>query len=297
MDHLNGVAKMSRKKLPFQWFLALLLMAGASGCGQPLDLLQALPGADAVAGWQAKGEPQEYDRETIFQLMDGQAEYFFRYGFELVAIRSFQNSGGNNLDVEVWQLATNADAYGLFSANDDDAPASLGKANEANIGEGDRLVFWQDRYFVLVRSAEPVPDADLLAFGSVTSNLLPTGGTTPEIVKRLPADGKIERSEIFFHEEMTIQNELWLGGENVLGLSPQTNAVLARYDLNEGAAQLLLVEYPDSTGASSALAALDSGGVEEFQAAQAEGNTLAAAFGHGTRSSILRLLDQALTMK
>jgi hypothetical protein len=260
-------------------FLFLLFGILAAGCSQPFNIVQALPGADAVAGWQATGEPQLYDKNTIFQLMDGQAEFFFRYGFENVAVRSYQNSQGNNLDVEVWQLATTADAYGLFTANDNNAPVLLGKANEANISEGSRLVFWQNRYFVLVRPAAPVPNTELLAFGEVISNILPTGGVPPDIMKKLPADGKVERSEIFFHEEMTIQNEVWLGGEDILGLSQQTDGALAQYAMGDAKMHLMLIDFPDAEAASSAMAALKEKGAEDLLAARSEGATLGAVFG------------------
>jgi hypothetical protein len=96
---------------------------------------------------------------------------------------------------------------------------------------------------------------------------------------RLPPDGLVERSAIFFHEEISIQNELWLGGENVLGLGPETNGVLARYDVDGAAARLLLVQYPDAQAASAGLAALDTAPVNGLVDAGARDNLLGAIFG------------------
>ncbi len=270
---------MTLKEKSIILIFTLLLAIFASGCSQPVNILQALPGADAVTGWRTPGDPQVFDKDTIFQLMDGQAEFFFRYGFEQVAVRSYQNTEGNNLDVEIWQLATTDDAYGLFSVNDSDEPATLGKANEANIQEGNRIVFWQNRYFALVRSAAPVPNMDLLAFAESVSKSLPSGGTIPGIMKRLPAEGKVERSDIFFHEEISIQNVVWLGGENNLGLSPQTNGTLARYQINAADLVFMLIDFPDAQSASSALAAMQNGEVEDLLVARTEDKTLGAVFG------------------
>jgi len=57
----------------------------------------------------------------------------------------------------------------------------------------------------------------------------------------LADEGMVERSAVFFHEEISIQDRLWLGGENRLGLSPKTDGILARYEVGGGMAQLPVV--------------------------------------------------------
>ena len=68
-------------------------------------LTDAFPGADAVAGWTPEGELTLYDSETIFRLVNGQADFFFVYGFEQVAAQRYENTDGIVLDVQIWQLA------------------------------------------------------------------------------------------------------------------------------------------------------------------------------------------------
>jgi hypothetical protein len=159
--------------------------------------------------------------------VDGQAEAFFAYGFEQVAVRRYENAEGAVLRVEVWQLATPADAYGLFTASITGTPAAIG--NDGDADPGRRLAFWQDRYTVHVRARQELDDADLWGFGEAVSAALPEGGERPALVDRLPPDGLVERSAIFFHEEISIQSDLWLGGENLLGLGLETDGVLARW--------------------------------------------------------------------
>ncbi len=101
-------------------------------------------------------------------------------------------SAGTLLNVEIWQLATPADAYGLFSAGRTGAPAVIG--NEGDSDPGRRLAFWQDRYFVSLNAAQPVPDETLQAFAQAISGRLPAGGERPALVDRLPGSGLVERS-------------------------------------------------------------------------------------------------------
>jgi hypothetical protein len=255
-------------------------------------LADVFPGAEAFPDWTPADETRVFDRENIFDLVDGQAEFFFAYGFEQVAVRRYENAEGAVLHIEVWQLATPADAYGLFTASIAGQPAAIG--NEGDADPGRRLAFWQDRYTVHVRARQELDDADLWAFAEVVSAALPPGGERPALVDRLPPDGLVERSAIFFHEEISIQDQVWLGGENLLGLGPETDNVLARYDVGGAAARLLLVRYPSAEAASAGLAALETGQLDGLVTADARDNLLGAVFGEVDEAAAGGLLARAL---
>ena len=269
--------------------LALVLV----GCGgKPAALSGAFPGADAVPGWTPAGDAETFDSENLYDLVNGQAESFFAYGFEQVAVRHYENAEGTRLDVEVWQLATPADAYGLFTAQRAGTPATIG--NDGDADPGRRLAFWQDRYVAHVRARQEVNDADLQALAEAVSAALPSGGERPTLMDHLPPDGLVAHSAIFFHEEISIQSDLWLGGENLLGLSPETYGVLARYDVGGAMARLLLVQYPDAEAALAGLAALESSQVSGLVAADARDTLLGAVFGEVDEAAGDTLLEQAL---
>jgi len=274
--------------------LGLLVLAlMVSGCGRKAaSLADVFPGGDAFPDWTPTGDVEVFDRENIFDLVDGQAEAFFAYGFEQVAVRRYENTEGAVLHIEVWQLATPADAYGLFTASTAGEPAAIG--NDGDADPGRRLAFWQDRYTVHVRARQELPDADLWGFAQAVSAALPEGGERPALVERLPPDGLVERNAIFFHEEISIQDELWLGGENMLGLGPETDGVLARYDVGSGVARLLLVQYPNAEAASAGLAALEGTRVSSLVTAGARGNLLGAVFGETDEAAAGTLLTGAL---
>jgi hypothetical protein len=255
-------------------------------------LTDAFPGTGAIAGWTPEGELEVYDSETIFNLVDGQADFFFVYGFEQVAAQRYQNTEGTVLDVQIWQVADDASAYGLFSAGVAGEPVAVG--NEGDGDAGRRLTFWQDRYVAQLFARKNIPDADLLSFGEAISTALPAGGQRPALVDRLPTEGLVPRSGLFFHEELSIQNEIWLGGENILGLSPDTDGVLGRYEIDGAIVRLLLVEYPEAGAASAALTALQGGEVEGLIAADAKGNLLGAVFGQVNEAAASTLIEEAI---
>lgn len=272
-------------------YLLLALLLAACG-GKPTSLADVFPGADAFPDWTPASAVEVFDCENLYDLVDGQAEAFFVYGFEEVAVQSYENAERAVLRVEVWQLATPADAYGLFTTGIAGTPVAIG--NEGDADPERRLAFWQDRYTVQVRARQELPDADLRGFAEAISAALPSGGERPALVDRLPPDGLVERSAIFFHQEISVQNELWLGGENLLGLGPETDGVLARYDVGGMVVRLLLVQYPNAEAASAALVALEASQVGGLVTADARDDLLGAVFGEMDEAAATTLLEQGL---
>jgi hypothetical protein len=255
-------------------------------------LTEAFPGADVVAGWTPDGGLEVYDSETIFSLVNGQADFFFVYGFEQVAVRRYKNAEDVLLDIHIWQVAEPEGAYGLFSVSVAGEPADIG--NEGDTDPGRRIIFWQDRYVAQLFSRKTIPDADLRAFAESVSAALPAGGERPALIDRLPSEGMTPRSALFFYEELSIQNEVWLGGENLLGLSRETDGVIARYELDGAVVRLMLIEYPDAGATSAGLAGLEGGEIDDLAVVGVQGNLLGAVFGQADEASVRALLEAAL---
>lgn len=265
------------------------LSATAEELLSPAD---ALPQSGRVSGWTPSGEVQVFDSENLYDLVDGQADAFFAYGFEQVAVGGYETADGAILRVEVWRLATPADAYGLYTTHRSGSRASIG--NEADTDPGRRLDFWQERYFVRLFAPQPLDDAEMHAFAQAIASALPEGGAQPALLDLLPQEGLEKRSTIYFRQEISIQSHLWLGGQNLLALGPETAGVLARYDVDGVTAYLILVQYPDVAAATAGLDALESGQIDDLVLAGVQGNLLGAVFGGAAEPSARVLLDDAL---
>ncbi|HEX2994928.1 MAG TPA: DUF6599 family protein [Anaerolineales bacterium] len=151
----------------------------------PLPLDTLLPADGSISGWEAPDAVLIYEHDNLYNLVDGQADAFFAYGFEQVAVQRYQNAARTRLNVEIWQLATSSDAYGLFHSGMAGQPAAIGVEGDSDPGR--RLAFWQQRYFVSVTATEIVPDETLWTFAKEIAQRLPSGGERPIIVKRLPS--------------------------------------------------------------------------------------------------------------
>jgi hypothetical protein len=204
--------------------LFLVLISGCSKTPVP-EPENALPDVASMPGWTALGNAQTFDHQTLFNYIDGASDYFFTYGFEKVATRQYQNTAGLGLVAEIWRLTNTADAYGLFSGHAGAVAITIGHANEALLESGSRLYFWQNRFYVVLTATTSLSDEDLEAVALRISDALSIGGSRPALIGWLPSGQLVTGSAKFFHEELAIQDQLWLGGENLLGLGQDTNAV------------------------------------------------------------------------
>ena len=137
---------------------------------------------------------------------------------------------------------------------------------------------------------KPVAQEDLLAAAQTISAQLPTGGEVPEIITLLPPKGENAR---FFYEELSIQDYVWLGGENILGLGPDTHGALARYALPGGDGWLMLIAYPDAQRAQAGWQAMQAADLPDLAAFELQGVRLAAVFGPVNASSAAALVTAA----
>jgi len=230
--------------------LVVLMAITLVGCGGrragsgPIDALRtALP--ETVAGWTKDGPAELYDQDSIYSYIDGHAEVYLAYGMRrCLAQRYAGTAEGPGIVVDIFELATPADAYGVFTHDQEGEPVAVG--NDALLRHG-WLSLWKGPYFVSVY-AEGEADgvrAAVLELAKAVAAAIPEAGERPGLVTELPSNGLEPRSVRYLHDQQTLNTVLFLSEDNVLLLSSDTAAVVARYHRESGSGYLLLVEYPD----------------------------------------------------
>jgi hypothetical protein len=283
---------MCRRLFPL---LILALLISTSGCSssptQP-STASFFPASGIVSGWSTTGDLLTFTPQNLFDWVDGQSDSFIAYGFEQVNVRRYQDAQGLKLNIEVWQLDSKNDAYGLFTASRAGTPVAIG-----NQGDGDpglRVIFWQSKYYVHVNANQDLPDEVIMGFAKAVAAALPTGGTPPALVTQLPQPDLETGSEIYFHQEISIQSEVWLGGSNILGLGSDTQGVLARYTLNGQPVHLMLMVYPNVQKAASGLKALQGASIISLVVSGQNQTMVGAVFGTIDPPLAQGLLDKGL---
>ncbi len=207
-----------------------------------------------VLGWKAEGEDALYDRETLYDYMNGGAEVYLAFDYKDVFVRRFSGEGMDEIVLDIYRMGSSAEAYGIFSCDREDPSARIGQISEYGWG---LLRFWQGEYFVsIVTSGEPEPAEEaILELGRAVAEALGSDGPGPELLGILPAESLLPDRITFFHSNINLNNRFFIASENILNLTPETDCVFAEFEVEgEGTIKLLVVRYREESLAEEALA-------------------------------------------
>lgn len=226
-------------------FYACCLMIGLmmSNCGDgAIDnnhrLMRYLP--SQVDPWVRSDSTEVYDRESIFEYINGAGEVYNSYAFSEVLVTRFKGGGDGELTVEIFDMGNQDDAYGVFSYAHESEETGIGGGYEQR---GRVLCFWQNKFYVCVSASDKTDNREtaVQSLAKAVSENLPHASNRPALVDSLPVAGRIPHSERYFHVQATLNYNYYLARKNLLNLDKNTNAVLARYV--PGSTYLLIIEY------------------------------------------------------
>jgi hypothetical protein len=209
---------------------------------------------DEVAGWKAAAPADRYDARTIFQYIDGHGEVYLAYGMTACDARRYAGPAGEgDVVVDVFEMASSADAFGVFTHSREGEPVDVGQG--ASYGYG-TLSFWKGRHFVSVSAEQESARAieAVMALGRAVAARVAQTGPPPALVSRLPRAGLDESSLVYLRHPRILEAHVPVGPDNPLGVGPWAPAVTGRYSVVAGTADLVVVEYADRDAAEAAQA-------------------------------------------
>ena len=212
-------------------------------------------GSGEVSGWDLARPIDTYDKKSIFDYINGAAELYFVYDFRGVAAAEYQD-GKTSIIIDVYDMATPDGAFGIYSLNRYPEANYVDMGNEG-ILTGAALDFWKGRYFCKVYSFDPSGkyQKDVVNFGSKLASKIQEAGEEPSVLGKLPQNGLVPRTAMFFSRKLALDNIRYVSEDNVFSLNEKTKGVVAEYQIDNTAFQLFAIEYPSSEEASSAFEA------------------------------------------
>ncbi len=195
-----------------------------------------------VAGAPRLEATVSYNRETVFDYMDGRAEVYLTYAFQRVLVTPYQ-VGAQRAEVMLFDLSTPAEAFGIYSNSYEGEPVEVLQGARWTPGT---LRAWQGRWFLRVEGVEDTPE--LRRFATELARLLQprmaAGPPLPPLVAGLPLEALKLRDPRYFHHELSLATFYYLSTQNVLQLGPGVNAVFADGEHRGRPLKAFLVEYP-----------------------------------------------------
>jgi len=146
---------MNRIRL-FGFFLFLYTLTFGSMPSRATTL-QSLPPPSPPAGWILIDGPRLYTKKTLFEHLDGQAELYFKYGYQksVFAVYQHQKRSENQIELDICDMGNVLQAFGIFSRFRTEE--RLGGIGLDSYGDDRSLLFYKGRYFVMLYGTESNP--------------------------------------------------------------------------------------------------------------------------------------------
>jgi hypothetical protein len=291
---------MNRKLLVVLLPLALCSGAIAMSYAQP-ELHKLLP--DRIQLWSVSVQDRTFDRQNLFDYIDGGAELYLSYGFRRLASRTYTRANSPDIIADVFDMGASENAFGVFAHSRETVDETIGQGSQYTEG---LLLFWKDRYYVSILASPETEESKSACFALARhiGDAIPDTGPLPGIIALLPDESLAEETIRYFHHYIWLNSHYFIADENILHLDESTEAVLAKYGDQKQRSILLLVQYSNADDASTGhadfkryyLPEKSGGGVVQIEdqtwaGCRLDGRVLAVVLAAPTEDAARALLD------
>lgn len=220
-----------------------LLSAGLSAADAPVF-------PKSISGYRAEGKVETYDRETVYDYMDGGAEIYLQCGMKSLRVQKYVKKGQPPVAFDLFEMDSPEGAFGAFTFEREDEGVQIGQGSEYG---GGLLRFWQGRFFAFVQAERETPASReaVLALGRAVVGSLGPAGTEPKLQRSLQAGDLRPLSARYIRSPLLLEVLEPQFADNPLALAPHCEAVLGRYGPKGNTERVLVVGYADPTAAEA----------------------------------------------
>ena len=185
-----------------------------------------------LPGWKSDGKPQLFNKENLYEHIDGASEFYLSYGFETLQVASWKNNGAE-LTIEVYDHQDPLHAYGIYSA-EKSPKAEIKSVGLEGYGDGTIFNFVSGKYYVKINGLqlEKVPGFSLQTVAEEFSRTLCAKPEYPKVIGLFPKENQVPNSCQFIPTEF-------------MGLGFLGSAVRAKYRLGGEEITLFILERDD----------------------------------------------------
>jgi hypothetical protein len=265
------------------------------------DLALLLP--DVIQGWKVSAKDQIYNRDNLYDYIDGGAELYLSYGFKKVIKRTYTKTGQPDMVVDLFDMGTSQNAYGVFSHARETVDNAFGQGSQYVEG---LLLFWKDRYYISILTIPETVESKKAIFdlAKKIEMAIAKEGPLPEILNLLPQKSLVRESIRYFRHYAWLNSHYFVADQNILHINDSTDALLVKYKEGKKQYLLLLVEYKKDKDAKLAyddfvkyyLPELYKGSAVQIEdgtwtACQLTGNLLIIVFNASVKDKAIHLIE------
>ncbi|MCX8035515.1 MAG: hypothetical protein N3D11_00395 [Candidatus Sumerlaeia bacterium] len=200
--------------------------------------------AVAPAGYRAVGKPAFFNRDNLFEAIDGMAPEYISYGCKALAVLNWASlkSAEETIETHIYDMGSALGAFGIYSRTHvGEGGEFLDIGEEAAVAE-DSIEFARGRYFVKMSSAAEGARSALESAARSLVAKIPAGPPLNELLAGLPSEGRVPRSE------------RWVP-DAAFGMEFMRDVLVARYKVGERTVEVHRAPFADLAAAQKALEA------------------------------------------
>lgn len=246
--------------------------------------------------WKSEGKSLNFNKENLYERIDGASEFYLSYGFESLQVASW-NKDGAELTIEVYNHGDPLHAYGIYSI-EKSAKAETSAVGLEGYGDGTTYNFVAGKYYVKMNGTalEKVAGFSLKSVAAEFALTLCSKSEYPKVVGMFPKENQVSNTCQFVPSEF-------------MGLGFLGSAVRAKYNLSGSEVTVFILERADRAEVEKMLLKYISYAEAKIKKAAEgdflfkdpfngmvflrwKGNYLIGATGFSDKKSVISLLDQ-----
>jgi hypothetical protein len=185
--------------------VAILSAACTAVYGAEDQLLEKLAAVQVPEGWKCAGDIATYDRSNLFELIDGEAELYFPYGFKRAIAVNYASTAHpqDGIAAEIYEVGSTLDAFGVYS-NYRDMKSRLVPLGVEGFVSRSQAMFYQAQFFVKVRARGTSKEnqAAVLPCAQAISGVLPKNSRPPDELEMLDFKYVIPKTQQYFPQSV-----------------------------------------------------------------------------------------------
>jgi hypothetical protein len=188
-----------------------------------------------ISGWIEDGKVLKFNKDNLYEHIDGASEFYLSYGFETLQVASWSNNGAE-LTIEVYDHVDPLHAYGIYSI--EKSPKAVTETvGLEGYGDASTFNFVAGKYYVKMNGTmlEKVPGFSLKAIAEVFSGTLCAKPEYPKLVGMFPKENQVPNTCQYVPTEF-------------MGLGFLGSALRAKYSLGGEEITFFILERTDRAG-------------------------------------------------
>jgi len=183
-------------------------------------------------GWESDGKVMVFNKDNLYEHIDGASEFYLSYGFESLHVASWKNDG-SELTVEVYDHGDPLHAYGIYSI-ERSAKAETSPIGLEGYSDATTLNFVTGKFYVKINTTliEKVAGFSLKSFATEFAKTLYPNPEYPKVIGLFPKENLQPNTCQYIPTEF-------------MGLGFLGSAVRAKYSLNGVEVTLFIIERSD----------------------------------------------------